>query len=89
MCQVELSMYRRCGGEEPGLECCLSLRPARDSAAFEMLKGSHSGDADAMTFSSEGGLADSTVDPQKVLEAGHAFLDRGQCEGLLDKKHFA
>lgn len=54
--EVELSMYRRCGGEEPGLECCLSLRPAR-------------------------GLADSTVDPQKVLEAGHAFLDRGQCEG--------
>lgn len=54
--EVELSMYRCCGGEEPGLECCLSLRPAR-------------------------GLADSTVDPQKVLEAGHAFLDRGQCEG--------
>lgn len=54
--EVELSMYRRCGGEEPGLECCLSLRPAR-------------------------GLADSTVDPQKVLESGHAFLDRGQCEG--------
>eukprot|EP00435_Cladocopium_sp_Y103_P053847 s1613_g17.t1 len=54
--EVELSMYRRCGGEEPGLECCLSLRPAR-------------------------GLADSTVDPQTVLESGHAFLDRGQCEG--------
>lgn len=31
--QVELSMCRRCVGEEPDLECCLSLRPACDLAA--------------------------------------------------------
>jgi len=54
--EVELSMCRRCVGEEPDLECCLSLRPAC-------------------------GLADSTVDPKRALEPGHAFSDRGQCEG--------
>ena len=44
-------MYRRCGGEEPGLECCLSLRPARGSTAFEMSKGGRDADAQ-MAFSS-------------------------------------
>ena len=77
--QVELWMTRRCQGDEPGLCCCLSLRPSRCLAQpFGAVLILHVGQAGAFE---RGGLSDSTLDPGKALASGHFFADRGAFDG--------
>ena len=83
--QVELWMCRRCKGDEPGLYCCLSLRPAR--GLDEGFVGCTAQSPCCIqhlqhrTCFSSGGLSDSTLDPSKALAAGHFFSDRGVWDG--------
>ena len=81
--EVELWMTRRCQGDEPGLCCCLSLRPSRclaqRFAAVLIVTWLHC----YMCRCIRGGLSDSTLDPGKALASGHFFADRGAFDGIL------
>ena len=78
-------MSRRCSGDEPGLCCCLSLRPARCLAALHTLAcaDQHSAFVSEILSWKRGGLSDSTLDPGKALATGHFFADRGAPDGIL------